>query len=130
MDAKIANHRAVSTFTCAALLIAAGAASACQDQKPAEPSATAWTKTAEGRDLEKICNVMKYSGAVEESPENHEYLTATYLSKNIESSATREFMISFSDKPVAQKADLLSARAASFGISVCPTALMWRGAEK
>jgi hypothetical protein len=90
-----------------------------------------WKRSALGRDLDRICHVMAYSGADKEGPENHAYLTAQWLGQNLESSEGRAFLVDIAPKQPAAKAQLLQSQALAVGVADCPTVAMWQvpGAE-
>jgi hypothetical protein len=122
MDAKIVVRHIVAMTKSAqgaALILSCIAASgACADKN--------WDQTAPGRDMDRICNVMKYSGAADNPDQDSTVLTAQWLGGNLESEQTREFLAGLAQKPESDKASALEQRARTFGIGTCETAAIWR----
>ena len=86
----------------------------------------AWKQTAMGRDLDRICNVMKYSGAEQEGPENYAFLTAQWLGQNLESGEGRDFLVELAPLAAGNKGAALEAKALQVGVTECPTVALWR----
>lgn len=86
----------------------------------------AWKQTAMGRDLDRICNVMKYSGAEQEGPENHAFVTAQWLGQNLESGEGRDFLVEIAQLGAGKKGSALEAKALQVGVTECPTVALWR----
>ena len=86
----------------------------------------AWKQTAMGRDLDRICNVMKYSGAEQDGPENYAFLTAQWLGQNLESGEGRDFLVEIAQLAAGKKGAALEAKALQVGVTECPTVALWR----
>ena len=86
----------------------------------------AWNQSALGRDLDRICHVMKYSGAEQEGPENHAYMTAQWLGEHLESGEGRDFLVEIAQLDAMHKVQQLEAKAQQLGVPECPTVAMWR----
>jgi len=105
------------------LALAAGVA-ACQSgtSKPAGGSA------AMRRDLEKICNAKKLSGADQDSTGQGTYMMAQWLNSNVTSDEGHAFLVEFAklgpDKDARRKK--LEDAAKLLGIADCPLIAEWR----
>lgn len=112
---------------------AAAAVSSATEPAPAAPQVAAsegpvgaWQETPLGRDLDRICNVVERAGA-QDLPDGEQLMaTLSWLPKNIESDAGREFLASIANLQGAAKADALDAGARRVGLPGCPTAELWR----
>ena len=85
-----------------------------------------WKQSALGRDVDRICHVMKYSGAEQEGQENHAYMTAQWLGENLESGEGRDFLVEIAQLDATRKVQRLEAKAQQLGVTECPTVAMWR----
>jgi hypothetical protein len=106
-------YLAVVTFTAAPL-----AATAC-DRRPAAP-------TPYAQDVERICNVERLSGALDQDESQRSMTSAMWLASNVQTAEGRELLARQSPLPPPDKAALLRAEAVEVGLASCPTADSWR----
>ncbi len=85
-----------------------------------------WKATPMGRDLERICNVLAYAGAVGKTANEQLDAIVEWLPRNIESEQGREFLGSIAELGWAAKADALEGAAQKVGVVGCPLAAEWR----
>jgi hypothetical protein len=80
------------------------------------------------RDLDKICNAKKLSGAEQDSTGQGTYMMAQWLDSNVTSDEGRAFLVTFArlgqDKDARRK--LLETEATRLGLADCPLIAEWR----
>jgi hypothetical protein len=109
------------------LVLAGGlaTAAACQSGNSAPASGGAG---AMQRDLDKICNAKKLSGADQDSSGQGTYMMAQWLNANITSDEGRAFLVEFAklgqDKDARRKH--LQTAATRYGVASCPLVDDWR----
>lgn len=110
----------------AVVLLALYAAGCQRKQSATDVEAAGWSTSPIGRDLDRICNVVRYAGV--EDRDSGEQLLATldWLPRNIESEAGRDFLASIANLTGSAKADALDAGALKVGIKDCPISRRWR----
>src|SRR5690349_13918272 len=96
---------------------------ACQSGKP---SSEAWKETGYGRDMEKLCNAVKYSGADQASDDTRSILVARWLGKNLETNKMHQFLVKIQPMGPDEKAQALDDEARSVGLGECPLAREWK----
>lgn len=78
-------------------------------------------------ETEDLCNAYERSGAATDSPDNRDYLVASYLGKTIKSETGHAWLINFArlggDK--AARVDALTRAAKDAGLTSCPLVAMW-----
>lgn len=77
------------------------------------------------RDIQRICHVMKESGANQLTEAEHQYTVAQWLGRNITSEPGRAFLAKLARTPPDGKAALLRATGKQAGLDDCPLATMW-----
>lgn len=85
-----------------------------------------WQLSALGRDLERICNVLTYTGTVGKTGNDQLAAILDWLPRNIESEDGREFLGSIAELQGNAKADALEAGASKVGLTGCELATIWR----
>jgi hypothetical protein len=108
----------MSRLAVAALVVC----TACQGGKP---SSEAWKETGYGRDMEKVCNAMKESGAAEQPEETRMIMIARWLGKNLETNKMHAFLVKIQPLAPDEKAAAFEAEARSVGLADCPIAREW-----
>lgn len=88
-----------------------------------EPSATPPAYTA---DIEKLCDVVKRSGAQDHEPNDRVYLIATWLGANLTTAEARKFLADIQPLKGNAKADALDAEARRVGLPSCALSAEWR----
>jgi hypothetical protein len=79
------------------------------------------------RDVDRICNVVAWSGAQGMELAERTYLTATWLGSNLESSAGRALLAAIQPLDNANKANALQQEATRVAIPNCPLVTELRG---
>jgi hypothetical protein len=97
---------------------------AAQLPQPAAP--TAPPSAAYARDIEKLCDVVRLSGAERESPEDRRLPIANWLAANLTTAESRKFLVQIQPLGGDRKADALEAEARRVGLSGCNLAAEWR----
>ncbi|HTJ41146.1 MAG TPA: hypothetical protein VL463_03595 [Kofleriaceae bacterium] len=105
------------------LLVAAIALGACQSQSSggAAPASPAYAK-----DIDKLCNVLVYSGADKEPEGGRQLTVAKWLGPNLETTEVHTFLAKLQTLGPAAKADALDAEAKRVGLASCPLSAEWR----
>ena len=103
------------------LVVVAFLLSACSSK-----AAPDWKATGYGRDLEKLCNAEKYSGALDQPEDARSIMVARWLGPNLETNKMRAFLVKIQPLNGAAKGDAMRAEAASVGLDDCPTAELWK----
>jgi hypothetical protein len=85
-----------------------------------------WKASPLGRDVDRICNAVVQSGAIEQPAGARQLLVAQWLGSNIESQDGRSFLGGLARLDGAAKADALEAKARDVGLAGCPLAAEWR----
>lgn len=88
---------------------------------PAAPVAPAYAA-----DIEKLCDVVRLSGAEAESPEDRRLPIATWLAANLTTTESRQFLAQIQPLDGGRKADALEAEAKRVGLAGCSLAAEWR----
>ncbi len=98
-----------------------------QDQAPAEASAS---DTPMARDLTRICDGEKLSGALELPLGDRAMHTAIWLANTMESQSARDFSASIRALPMAERIDLLSEELSKHAIEQCDILARWADFDK
>jgi hypothetical protein len=123
---KVGNaETAGSAATGSSAASSAGRGSA---EPTANPAAAELTPAYQ-RDVERICDVVTRAGAAGLSRNDQTYLTATWLSQNLESDDARGFLARIRSLDGAAKADALDGEARRAGLTRCALADDWRQAR-
>lgn len=93
---------------------------ACQRDKPPPIDA------GYARDIERICHVVERSGAASMELADRTYVTATWLSQNLETQEARRFLAELGPIAGAEKGNVLDTEAARTGVKTCPLADDWK----
>ena len=93
---------------------------------PAGAAAAAPPSKAYAGDIEKLCDVVRLSGAEHESPEDRRLPIANWLAANLTTTESRQFLARIQPLVGEQKADALEAEARRVGLSSCSLAAEWR----
>jgi hypothetical protein len=117
MDAKIAwvHLRGMKLLVLLAIL-----AAGCQ--RSAEHAAA----PGYADDIRKLCNVMQLSGADAATADQRQLLTANWLSKNLTTAESHEFLVKIQPLDNESKAQALEREAARVEVGACPLAAEWR----
>jgi len=99
-------------------------ASAAAAPAAAPPAADA--KSGYARDIDRICNADRYSGALAEDEGDRPLIVAQWLGSNLETSRAHEFLVKIQPLGGAAKADALEAEAKRMGVEGCSVAQLWR----
>ena len=91
----------------------------------AAPAALPSSKEYAG-DIEKLCDVVRLSGAEAESPADRRLPVANWLAANLTTTESRQFLAQIQPLGGAQKADALDAEARRVGLPGCALAAEWR----
>jgi len=102
----------------AALLVVLAA---CQEGSDPAPGVSA----AYRKDVERICDVEKLAAVAERPDENPQYVTAMWLSANLETQEARDFLAELSPLAGADKANRLRGEAKKAGLAGCTLAASW-----
>lgn len=89
-------------------------------------AAGSWQLSPLGRDVERICNVLTYTGTVDKKSNEQLSAILEWLPSNIESEDGRNFLGSIGDLQGTAKADALDAGARKVGLGDCQLAMSWR----
>jgi hypothetical protein len=93
----------------------------------AAPAAAAPPPSKEyASDIEKLCDVVRLSGAEAESPDDRRLPIANWLAANLATAESRQFLAQIQPLVGAQKADALDAEARRVGLASCSLAAEWR----
>lgn len=88
------------------------------------------TLDAYGRDVDRICHSLQYSGA-EERPEGERAIAvAQWLGVNIETDEGRSFMVRVSQATPADKVKILASESRRLGLAECPLIHAWSAGLK
>jgi hypothetical protein len=131
------NHTTTDESDQRAAKPAAAAATAATESAPPVPPTPAapltpiaphgaWRASPLGRDLERICNVLAYTGVADKSANQQLDAILEWLPRSIESEDGRNFLGSIAELQGPAKADALDAGARKVGLTDCPLALEWR----
>lgn len=77
-------------------------------------------------DIDRICNVVAYSGALDDPSASLIVATAQWLGANLRTDDGRAFLATLQPLSGAAKADALDAEAKRTGLASCPLADRWR----
>ena len=79
-------------------------------------------------DVKRICDVVDLSGAAEQATNqaDRNYLIASYLGKNLETSDAQRWLVSIKPLKGAAMADALEQEARRVGVPSCALATEWR----
>ena len=141
----------MKTIACLAAALAAAAGVGCRGSDPPRPSAgdlpaatapaappaPAGSTTAAAPaappsskeyagDIEKLCDVVRLSGAESESPADRRLPVANWLAANLTTTESRQFLVQIQPLGSTQKADALDAEARRVGLAGCALAAEWR----
>lgn len=75
-------------------------------------------------DIEKLCDVIRLSGAPEDDAQT--LTTANWLAANLTTPESRKFLVAIQPLVGAKKADALDAEAKRVGLSSCALSELWR----
>jgi hypothetical protein len=92
---------------------------------PADPAPGAPPKAYAG-DIQKLCDVVRLSGAETESPDDRRLPIATWLAANLTTAESRQFLARIQPLGGVDKADALDAEARRVGLAGCALAAEWR----
>jgi hypothetical protein len=112
----------------------AGCGNKSDEKKPEPGSAAPPAPTAPGApvspeyaaDIEKLCDVVKRSGAEKHEPNDRMYLIATWLGANLTTAEARKFLATIQPLRGNAKADALEAEGKRVGLAGCALAAEWR----
>ena len=90
------------------------------------PSGDGWKATAYGRDIDRLCNAEKYSGALDQPPEARPMLVAQWLGPNLETQDAHAFLVKIQPMGAADKSVALDGEAFKVGLTGCPLARSWK----
>lgn len=95
---------------------------------PASPAAAAPAPASQeyAGDLEKLCDVVRLSGAGGDPAEDRRLPIANWLAANLTTAESRQFLARIQPLAGAQKADALEAEARRAGLPGCALAAEWR----
>jgi hypothetical protein len=121
---KAQDSTAARAPAAAAPAAAQGAPSPAATPTIAPPGA--WRASPLGRDLERICNVLSYTGTENRSSGDQLNAILAWLPANIESEGGTDFLASIAELQGNAKADALDAGARKVGLAECALAQVWR----
>lgn len=101
---------------------------ACKGKGDSESKTGSYNDTPYGRDVDRICNVERLSGALAEEEGYRAMATAMWLANNIESEDGR--LLSAKVRQAAMPADkvaVLEAEAKKVGLPYCDLVVAWSG---
>ena len=107
------------------LLVVAIALGACQSGS-GSGAAAAPASPAYAKDIDKLCNVLVYSGADKEPEGGRQLTVAKWLGPNLETTEVHTFLAKLQTLGPAAKADALDAEAKRVGMASCPLSAEWR----
>lgn len=96
-----------------------GCQSKPKEDKPKAPP------TAFERDLDRMCNVLSFSGALELQPGERAMHVGIWLAQNMESKQARELSAELTQLEPAPRIKRMQEVLAQHGISQCPTVQTW-----
>ena len=89
------------------------------------PNNAIYTDAAYAKDIGKICDAMKLSGA-DKDPGGQMVVVANYLAAHLETQASRDFMIRIQPLVGEAKAKAFDDEAHKVGLADCAVASLWR----
>ncbi len=78
------------------------------------------------KDIDRLCNVMARSGADQQGPGDQMLTTATWLSENLKTPESKQFMLRTNQLAAPERVAALEAEAGRVGLAGCPLAALWR----
>lgn len=96
----------------------------CQQGSEERGARPAAVSPAYRQDVERLCDVLRLSGADQLPAGERMFTTATWLGDNLQTSEGRDFLVTF--QQATDKAGALRAEAARVGLAGCPLADEWQ----
>jgi hypothetical protein len=119
-------------------LVAAIALAACQSGSAAPPApskkptpaapvpAIVEPGSAYAKDVDKLCNALTLSGAMDQPEEARQLTVAKWLGANLETSEVHTFLVKLQALAPADKVAALDAEAKKVGLAGCPLSKAWQ----
>ena len=104
-------------------LVAAIALAACQSGSAAPPVERG---SAYAKDVDKLCNALTLSGAMDQPEEARQLTVAKWLGANLETSEVHTFLVKLQGLAPADKVAALDAEAKKVGLAGCPLSKAWQ----
>jgi hypothetical protein len=95
---------------------------------PSPPAPAAPVTKAFAGDIEKLCDVVRLSGAADDPADDRRLPIAQWLAKNLTTTESRQFLARIQPLVGHEKADALEAEARRVGLAGCALAAEWRQA--